>query len=61
MTAGGVVDVPMFELRELSVAGRTFEAFEVLALDDLPAGVDGLLGMDVLDGFSWPGTGAAPR
>jgi clan AA aspartic protease (TIGR02281 family) len=54
-TAGGVIEAPRYVLDHLGVAGRVFQGFEVLALDELPPGVDGLLGVDVLDRIVWVG------
>ena len=57
MTAGGLIETGVYEVDQLAVAGRVFAPIEVLALDDLPDGVDGLLGMDVLEGMQWTGPG----
>ena len=47
-TAGGVVAARLHRVRELVLGELRVEQLDVLALDSLPAGVDGLLGMDVL-------------
>lgn len=48
-TAGGVVVAPMFEVAQFEFAGSRFEQLQVIALNELPGNVDGLLGMDVLN------------
>lgn len=48
LTAGGEVQALVYELDELVVGGRVFDNPRVLAIDSLPEGIDGILGMDVL-------------
>lgn len=58
-TASGVVESEVHRVDGLSVGGVELDSLNVLVLDGpLPQGVDGLLGMDVIDRFSdLPGTG----
>ena len=57
-TAGGVVEAEVHRVSDVEVGGLRLESLSVLVLDGpLPRGVDGLLGMDVLDHFqAVPGT-----
>ncbi|HEX7036653.1 MAG TPA: aspartyl protease family protein [Pseudomonadales bacterium] len=58
-TAGGVVEAEVHRVRDFSVGGVELDSLDVLVLDGpLPQGVDGLLGMDVIERFGdVPGTG----
>jgi clan AA aspartic protease (TIGR02281 family) len=49
LTAGGEIQAQVYELDELVVGGRVFEKARVLGIDSLPEGIDGILGMDVLE------------
>jgi clan AA aspartic protease (TIGR02281 family) len=57
-TAGGVVESEVHRVHGLAVGGVELDSLSVLVLDGpLPQGVDGLLGMDVLERFGGvPGT-----
>ena len=57
-TAGGVAQLPVYRLRELSVGSVTVRDLAVLGFDELPRNADGLLGMDVLDRLSGGLSGA---
>ena len=48
-TAGGVVSMPIYILDSLEVGSLQTNELRVLGLDTLPPGVDGLLGLDILD------------
>jgi clan AA aspartic protease (TIGR02281 family) len=50
-TAGGVVSAGLHRVQNLALGEMRLEQLEVLALDTLPGGVDGLLGMDVLGAY----------
>ncbi len=53
-TAAGVTEMATYQLAQLTLGGRSFENLVVLALPSAPGSVDGLLGMDVLDGLPKP-------
>jgi len=57
-TAGGTVTAELHRIRGLRVGELELPALDVLALEHVPPGVEGLLGMDVLGRF--PGLGG-PR
>jgi len=51
-TANGVVELPVYRLRELRIGALVLEDLVVLGFADLPRRADGLLGMDVLGQLS---------
>jgi len=53
-TAGGAVNGELHRVQELRIGGLHLAELDVLVLDHLPAGVDGLLGMDVLSRIPAP-------
>ena len=52
LTPAGPLEVDVYRVREFIVGGIEHESLDVLALDNLPQNVDGLLGMDVINDFS---------
>jgi hypothetical protein len=60
-TANGVVELPVYRLRELRIGGLLLEDLVVLGFADLPRRADGLLGMDVLGKLSSSMPGAVGR
>jgi predicted aspartyl protease len=50
-TAGGLVNARLHRVSDLVLGELQIEELEVLAIDTLPGGVEGLLGMDVLSGY----------
>lgn len=60
-TANGVVELPVYRLRELRVGALVLEDLAVLGFADLPRGADGILGMDVLSRLGGSLAGAVGR
>lgn len=60
-TANGVVELPVYRLRELRVGALLLEDLAVLGFADLPRGADGILGMDVLSRLGGSVAGAVGR
>ena len=52
LTTAGPLDVDVYRVREFVVGSVEHESLDVLALDNLPQNVDGLLGMDVIKDLS---------
>lgn len=52
LTAAGPLDVDVYRVREFVVGSIEHASLDVLALDNLPQNVDGLLGMDVIKDLS---------
>ena len=60
-TANGVVELPVYRLRELRVGALVLRDLAVLGFADLPRGADGILGMDVLSRLGGSLAGAVGR
>ncbi len=60
-TANGVVELPVYRVRELRVGALVLEDFAVLGFADLPRSADGILGMDVLSRLGGSLAGAVGR
>ena len=60
-TANGVVELPVYQLRELRVGALVVKDMTVLGFADLPRGADGILGMDVLSRLGGSLAGAVGR
>jgi predicted aspartyl protease len=60
-TANGVVELPVYRLRELKVGALVLNDLAVLGFADLPRGADGILGMDVLSKLGGSLAGAVGR
>ena len=60
-TANGIVELPVYRLRELRVGALVLKDMAVLGFADLPRGADGILGMDVLSRLGGSLAGAVGR
>lgn len=52
-TASGIVDADLYRVAALEIEGRMFENLRVVELPIDISGVDGLLGVDILDQLPW--------
>ncbi|MCZ6617743.1 MAG: tetratricopeptide repeat protein, partial [Gammaproteobacteria bacterium] len=61
LTAAGPLDLDIYRVREFVVGNVERESLDVLALENLPKNVDGLLGMDIIKDLSSGLSGSAER
>jgi predicted aspartyl protease len=52
-TASGIIDADLYRVAALEIEGRLFENLRVVELPIEISGVDGLLGVDILDQLPW--------